>query len=203
MPNLTIYFPTFFPDAGWAGTTYALVAPDDEGAARPGEWLIGRHPTADLTVAAQTVSARHAVFTYSKITGRWTITDLGSRNGTRINGELLPEGDPRPIQTGDKIHLGPNPIYVVEYADDTVGDDGPQTIASTTALDHQTGTAVAPPPPAPPPPAPPPRGSTYADTLYVGVAWLLAPTSRGGMVYRLIVLAICAAVVVLILGGAS
>ncbi len=87
-----------------------------------GEVTIGR--TADNTVVIDDalVSRQHAVITQDP-SGHW-IRDLGSRNGTRLNGKRL-EGDARPLKNGDRIALGGNQVllsYQMEDATITAGD---------------------------------------------------------------------------------
>ena len=48
-----------------------------------------------------TVSRRHAVVGTAQ--GQWTVRDLGSTNGTYLNGERLAEGETRPISNGDQV----------------------------------------------------------------------------------------------------
>lgn len=107
MPKLTLYFPPEFDDPAWAGSSFCLDAPGgDHKHGRAGEWVLGRHPAADVTIASRTVSARHAAIAYSYAADRWSIQDLGSTNGTRINSELLSPKDWHPIKLGDRLALG-------------------------------------------------------------------------------------------------
>ncbi|MEM6471173.1 MAG: FHA domain-containing protein, partial [Planctomycetota bacterium] len=65
-------------------------------------WTIGSDPSCDLVVQSNTVSARHCRLT---VDGReWKLTDLGSTNGTYVNGERL-FGD-RAVELTDSITLG-------------------------------------------------------------------------------------------------
>lgn len=187
MPKIALFFPPDFPDPAWAGSVYSIEAPADKGA---GEWVLGRHPAADLTLSVKTISARHAALTYSYAASRWSICDLGSTNSTRLNGEQLPPGDPRPVKVGDRLHLGPNLINLVEDEADTVNSE--PTIVGLAPLDHRTGEplSLAPPPP-----------KTWADTLYLGASWLIAPSTALGTLYRLIVLGLAALVTVLVMGA--
>ena len=66
------------------------------------EFVIGRHSDCDLAIADSRLSRRHAKIVRSD--GRFTIQDLGSSNGTDINGE--PVFDPIDIRSGDVINLG-------------------------------------------------------------------------------------------------
>lgn len=76
--------------------------------ARGHELSFGRDPTCDVCIASKQVSRRHAIVTHSKepATGvlvRTHITDLQSRNGTRVNGRRVANAD---LQCGDVIRLG-------------------------------------------------------------------------------------------------
>lgn len=51
---------------------------------------IGRHPKCDIVLKFSTVSARHCEL--ELIDGYWKVRDLGSSNGTRINGKRIEEG---------------------------------------------------------------------------------------------------------------
>lgn len=64
---------------------------------------IGRAPDNDIVLETPSVSRHHAVLSYDG-QPQPTITDLGSTNGTFINGELLTE--PRPLSPNDLIFLG-------------------------------------------------------------------------------------------------
>ena len=77
--------------------------------------LIGRHnrdqgvePEIDLGILPvdRGVSTQHAVLRIRD--SGLTVTDLGSTNGTSLNGseDLLPEGRETPLADGDRIHIG-------------------------------------------------------------------------------------------------
>ena len=51
------------------------------------ELIIGRHASADIRLPDISVSRYHALLTVSK--GLWTITDIGSKSGLYINGNLV------------------------------------------------------------------------------------------------------------------
>jgi len=64
-------------------------------------YLIGRSPDSDLCLADQHVSRRHAMLITEHASPR--IVDLGSRNGVKVNGQLVHEF---PLQHGDRISVG-------------------------------------------------------------------------------------------------
>ncbi|GAA2711065.1 FHA domain-containing protein [Actinoplanes palleronii] len=63
--------------------------------------VIGRDTGCDLTVAHEHVSRRHAVIRLRD--HRYEVEDLGSANGTTVNGE--PIAGPRPLRDGDRLAL--------------------------------------------------------------------------------------------------
>jgi pSer/pThr/pTyr-binding forkhead associated (FHA) protein len=66
------------------------------------EILVGRDPACQLHLDDETISARHARLRYHH--GHWWIEDLGSTNGTRLNGQLLTT--PTVLTSGDEIGCG-------------------------------------------------------------------------------------------------
>ena len=67
--------------------------------------VLGRHPSCDVMIPESAVSRQHAVITLAH-GGASTITleDLGSRNGTFVNGEQLV--GPTPLNVGDELSVG-------------------------------------------------------------------------------------------------
>ena len=63
--------------------------------------VIGRNPDCDLVVMDPTVSRRHAEL--RREDGRWILADLGSSNGTRVNGWRVRRAT---IGVGDELMLG-------------------------------------------------------------------------------------------------
>jgi hypothetical protein len=62
---------------------------------------IGRHPESDIFLDDITVSRRHAEIKRSG--GSYTITDMGSLNGTYLNRERI---ESCPLKNGDEIQIG-------------------------------------------------------------------------------------------------
>ena len=64
---------------------------------------IGRHASNDLALADDSeVSRVHAVL--EPVGPAWVVRDMSSRNGTRVNGDLI-SGD-RPLSPGDELTIG-------------------------------------------------------------------------------------------------
>lgn len=67
-----------------------------------GPVIVGRAPGADIVIAAGYVSGRHARF---QLMGEnLFIEDMGSRNGTAVNGSYI--SDPVPVHNKDAIAVG-------------------------------------------------------------------------------------------------
>lgn len=64
--------------------------------------VIGRSPSVPLMLDHDTVSRRHAEI-FCDPFGRWWLRDLGSTNGSSVNGERVEE---RVLQHGDRIGIG-------------------------------------------------------------------------------------------------
>lgn len=67
-----------------------------------GRTTIGRDPASSVVFDDDGVSRRHAALTY--VDGVVTVEDVGSTNGTWVNGERV--GTPRRLAPGDELHLG-------------------------------------------------------------------------------------------------
>lgn len=78
-----------------AGQTFALEPPGV---------VIGRDPDADVSISDGTVSWRHASF--APHGSGWGVTDLGSTNGTAVNGRVLEPNREHPLEPGAEIRVG-------------------------------------------------------------------------------------------------
>ncbi|MED5374287.1 MAG: FHA domain-containing protein [Myxococcota bacterium] len=67
------------------------------------EHLIGRSRRCDLRLDSPAVSSQHATLRWTGNT--WVIRDLGSRNGTLLDGALLPAGA-HPLKSGSVLTFG-------------------------------------------------------------------------------------------------
>jgi len=68
--------------------------------------VVGRSgPEVDIAIPGDPyVSRRHAIL--SRVDHGWTIRDLGSTNGTRLNGVALEAREARPLGPDDVVELG-------------------------------------------------------------------------------------------------
>ena len=74
-----------------------------------GRVVAGRLPDLPIALDDPTVSREHAAFV---LRGRqWWVVDLGSTNGTRVNGTTAAE---HPLEPGDKVELGEALVEFVE-----------------------------------------------------------------------------------------
>lgn len=73
----------------------------------PGGALLGRSRDCDVVLSDPNVSRHHAEVRPGGETG-WTIRDLGSTNGVRVNGRPI-RGE-QPLHAGDGIELGTAPV---------------------------------------------------------------------------------------------
>lgn len=71
-----------------------------------GEYLIGRDPECFVSIPSTTVSRRHARLSIGA--SRASIDDLGSRNGTFVNGQRVTSE--RRLRNGDVIAVGPETL---------------------------------------------------------------------------------------------
>ena len=95
-----------------AGPPRALAALALSAGPRSGEALpvpqpvvtVGRAPSCEVVVDDDSVSDRHARLAYEQ--GGWTVTDLGSTNGTAVEGERLAPNASAPLPYGAALRLG-------------------------------------------------------------------------------------------------
>jgi pSer/pThr/pTyr-binding forkhead associated (FHA) protein/tetratricopeptide (TPR) repeat protein len=79
------------------------------------EVVIGRANEATVSIPDTSVSRRHAQL--RKIGGGWAVSDLGSGNGTEINGSKIDEETP--LRNGDVITLGDSEFSFADSANTT------------------------------------------------------------------------------------
>src|SRR5262245_11402547 len=96
-----------FISGKFQGSEYALTD--------SGEMLVGRSGDVQIVLSEDMVSRRHARIAYDG--NKITIEDLGSTNGTFVNGEKIKRCD---LKEGDRVLIGSS-IFKVVYADTNPG----------------------------------------------------------------------------------
>ena len=81
-------------NGGFEGMEYELSAE---------ETLIGRNPTTDITLLDENISREHAIVLFDADTDTYTIEDLQSTNGTKVNGKGVRSHE---LEHGDEVQIG-------------------------------------------------------------------------------------------------
>lgn len=69
----------------------------------PDETLIGRNPTTDITLLDDGISREHSMILFDAESGRYSVEDLQSTNGTKVNGKRVRSAT---LSDGDEIQIG-------------------------------------------------------------------------------------------------
>jgi predicted component of type VI protein secretion system len=104
--------------------------------------VIGRRPDCNLQIPAKDVSRLHCQIAIEG--SAVTLKDLGSTNGTYVNGERVEEAVLRP---GDKVRVGPVVFTVQIDGQPAVIEPEPAAAAPAVPLEPVGATAPAGPPP--------------------------------------------------------
>jgi ABC-type multidrug transport system ATPase subunit/pSer/pThr/pTyr-binding forkhead associated (FHA) protein len=75
---------------------------------------IGRTPDNDIVISHPQVSSRHALL--HRAQGQLFVEDRGSANGTFVRGHRIQPGQRVPVQSGEKIYIGPMPLQIEQSA---------------------------------------------------------------------------------------
>jgi predicted component of type VI protein secretion system len=107
----------------WAGGRQELVALEGE------RVTVGRTDTNDVVLADERVSRLHAAF--ERVAGEWLVRDLGSRNGTFVDGDRVLAT--RPVRPGQEIRIGETALFLrregaAEMREPTVADKAPPAL---------------------------------------------------------------------------
>ncbi len=68
------------------------------------ETVIGRSRSCDIRLTLPDVSREHCLIRQHD--GKLHIVDMGSRNGTHVNGKNVQETGPVPLSNGDEVRIG-------------------------------------------------------------------------------------------------
>jgi Inner membrane component of T3SS, cytoplasmic domain len=101
----------------WTGGRQELVALEGE------RMTVGRSDTNDVVLADERVSRLHAAF--ERVADEWLVRDLGSRNGTFVDGDRVLAT--RPVRPGQEIRIGETALFLrregaTEVREATVAD---------------------------------------------------------------------------------
>jgi FHA domain/Bacterial regulatory proteins, luxR family len=108
----------------WAGGRQELVALEGE------RMTVGRTDSNDVVLADERVSRLHAAF--ERVAGEWLVRDLGSRNGTFVDGDRVLAT--RPVRPGQEIRIGETALFLRREGDTgtpreaTVADKAPPAL---------------------------------------------------------------------------
>ncbi len=89
-----------------------------------GECIVGRSPNAGLVIDSPDVSRLHGKFLYQD--GDYYFCDLGSRNGSIVNGYLAQTNQSYKLKAGDVIRIGEFVLTIEEIS--SVPEDLPETV---------------------------------------------------------------------------
>ena len=89
----------------------------------PGTFMIGRKPECDFCIPDNTVSRKHARIEVGPEGDRYVLTDLGSHNGTMVNGQRIAE--PVEITRGDLIMFGQTEFRIASSDEPVSTGTGP------------------------------------------------------------------------------
>ena len=81
-------------NGGFEGMSYEITAE---------ETLIGRNPTTDITLLDEGISREHALILYDPDEGTYSVEDLQSTNGTKVNGKRVRSAQ---LADGDDLQIG-------------------------------------------------------------------------------------------------
>lgn len=94
---------------------------------------VGRLADNALQIEDASVSSQHAELTLTE-RGDYLLTDLGSTNGTQLNGRELAEGTAHPLSGGDRIRFGNiETAYASENPADARAMPEPEEVAAVVA----------------------------------------------------------------------
>jgi predicted component of type VI protein secretion system len=150
---------------------------------------IGRDSSNEIVINDAEVSRRHARLTFQG--GKYVLEDLGSTNGTFVNGQRL--AGPRVLKAGEVVSFGEQIVLVFEVV---MNDPGATMVSPRAAAVPSVSRPAGPPPPPPAdyvgsvPASPAPAASQAEPAKKVNLVPILAGVA--------LVLVICCCVSVLL-----
>ncbi|UCG24525.1 MAG: phage tail protein I [Chloroflexota bacterium] len=126
-----------------------------------GALLIGRQAGVDIRLNHSMISRRHAQIDIQPAACQ--ITDLGSANGTAVNGQPLAANTPLVLEPNAKIQIGPFELVFEQFAVEPPDKPEPEPKAEPKPSKPKPAPVEAAPEPPPPPPRPPATGEPEFD----------------------------------------
>ncbi|QEH32810.1 FHA domain protein [Aquisphaera giovannonii] len=108
------------PQADVLGTMVPVGGGDPIPLLKP-ELLVGRRPGCDIRLDFENVSGKHC--TLLLVNGVWTVRDMGSTNGTSVNGARL--SSPHALMPEDELGIADH-LYTIDYV-----PSGPEAFIAT------------------------------------------------------------------------
>ena len=100
----------------------------------PGRLIVGRAPDCDVVIDDEGVSRRHTLFICGT-DGTVIVEDLGSTNGTSVNGELQTISK---LGGGERLMFGFDTIFKFEFRD-SIEEEYATNLYESATQDHLTG----------------------------------------------------------------
>jgi signal transduction histidine kinase len=127
------------PEGGIVPRLLLTKGPDDgkEFALTQPVHTVGRDSTSSIRLVDTEASRRHAEF--RQVNGAWFLVDVGSANGTFVNGQPVTDA---PLQPGDKIQIGQSVLYFSERGEPSRGGDLAERISMITRHDMELSSAI-------------------------------------------------------------
>ena len=104
------------------------------------EVTIGRDDDNDVVIDSTSVSRLHAKLFWNQHDDSWTFTDMGSRNGSSIDGEVVPPSGSRVLRPGQRVKVGRVALRI-EFAPNIDEPDDPD---DTTEIGQSPISTLAP-----------------------------------------------------------
>jgi pSer/pThr/pTyr-binding forkhead associated (FHA) protein len=95
----------------------------------PGEIVVGRGADADLELPFPSVSSRHARLFRGAMPGDWWVEDLGSTNGTWLDGARLDGRRPQPLRPAQRLRLAMVELVFEGWSSTPAGAEGTASMA--------------------------------------------------------------------------
>ena len=114
----------------------------DEFSLADGEYIIGRATDNPICIPDTSVSRKHVMV--RKVGAGWAVSDMGSGNGTLVNGDVI--NDETPLANGDVVTLGDTQLRFEDLANATMMVSTPSVGSRARPTGARAGVPSRPPP---------------------------------------------------------